>query len=91
LEEEIEWHRNIGERQKEDQFLETTQGFVKDTRISFQSQEKLLGQMRNRFKTVLEYFGEESKGMSADEFFGIFSTFLQSFQVSLGQSSVQVI
>ena len=84
LDEEIDWHRGKDKREKEDLFLETTQGFVKDTRVSFQSQEKLLGKMRNRFKTVLEYFGEESKGMSTDEFFGIFSSFLQSFQVSLG-------
>ena len=83
LEEEIEWYRNEEERHEDDQFLPTTEGFVVETRASFRNQRKLLDKMKNCFKSILEYFGEDSKGVSTDEFFGNFSTFLQSFQVRI--------
>ena len=38
-----------------------------------------------QFMQTLSFFGEDPTEMSTDEFFGIFSTFLQSFSVSSTQ------
>jgi cytokinesis protein len=35
------------------------------------------------FSEVVKYYGEDEKNMSSSEFFGIFKTFLTSYQVSL--------
>ena len=87
LEKEIEHHQQEDDHDPQDLFLPTLEGFVVETAKSFQQLEDLLSQMRERFRGLLEYFGEETTGdgksfTSTDEFFGIFSVFMQSFSVS---------
>lgn len=66
-----------------DLFLPTLEGFVVETGRSFQQMEALFAQMKERFRSLLEYFGEETGDgkifTSTDEFFGVFSVFMQSF------------
>jgi hypothetical protein len=89
LEKEIELHQQQQQEDSDpnDLFLPTLEGFVVETANSFQKLEELLVQMRERFVGLLEYFGEETTGdgkpfTSTDEFFGVFSVFMQSFSVS---------
>ena len=85
LEKEREKYKKEGEIHEGDLFLYTTEEFSQKTEISFKSQKKFLDKMTNKFKTILEYFGEETSNMSTDEFFGNFSNFLTYFQVCLEQ------
>ena len=85
LEKEIELHQRENGHDQDDLFIKTTKGFVAETITSFAKQNQLLEKMKKQFKTVLEYFSEETGDgnpfTSTDEFFGNFSTFLLSFSV----------
>ena len=85
LHKEMKLHQREGMHDQDDLFLPTTEGFVADTTASFEELIKLLSKMSKRFKDVLVYFAEETRDgnpfTSTDEFFGNFSTFLQSFSV----------
>ena len=85
LEKEIEHHQQQDNSDPDDLFLPTMEGFVVKTASSFKRVEGKLSQLKEKFKAMLEYFGEETRDgqlfTSTDEFFGIFSTFLQSFSV----------
>ena len=85
MKKEIEFHQSQDTSESNDLFVPTMEGFIAETTKSFQMLEELIIKMKEKFVKILEYFGEEigdgQPYMSTDEFFGIFSTFLQSFSV----------
>ena len=74
-----------------DLFVPMMAGFVETTKAKFDALAGLLSEMKVLYKETLQYFGEDPSDPgcpSTDEFFGIFSTFLVSFSVSVSLASV---
>lgn len=87
LEREVDYHKSQRDSaDPDDLFLPTTEGFVSSTKEKFEAFNALVVDMKNKFEQALVYFGEDpqdSGSPSVEELFNTFSTFLQSFAVSI--------
>nr|XP_040055491.1 disheveled-associated activator of morphogenesis 2 isoform X1 [Gasterosteus aculeatus aculeatus]XP_040055492.1 disheveled-associated activator of morphogenesis 2 isoform X1 [Gasterosteus aculeatus aculeatus] len=66
-------------RERGDKFVAVIGDFITVAGFSFSELEDQLSEARDKFTKSLKHFGEEEGRMQPDEFFGIFDTFLQSF------------
>uniref|UniRef100_A0A3B3QH83 Dishevelled associated activator of morphosis 2 n=1 Tax=Paramormyrops kingsleyae TaxID=1676925 RepID=A0A3B3QH83_9TELE len=62
-----------------DKFVPVVSDFITVASFSFSELEDQLNEAKNKFSKALKHFGEDQGKMQPDEFFGIFDTFLQSF------------
>uniref|UniRef100_A0A8C8JMS7 Dishevelled associated activator of morphogenesis 2 n=1 Tax=Oncorhynchus tshawytscha TaxID=74940 RepID=A0A8C8JMS7_ONCTS len=62
-----------------DKFVPVVGDFITVASFSFSELEDLLNEAKDKFTKSLKHFGEEQDRMQPDEFFGIFDTFLVSF------------
>lgn len=78
VEREIEFHRSqpvaIGDR-----FLPVMKEFLSSATCCFSELEDLFQDMKTRFDRAVRLFGEDNSTIQPDDFFGIFDTFLISF------------
>uniref|UniRef100_A0A4W5MER1 Dishevelled associated activator of morphosis 2 n=1 Tax=Hucho hucho TaxID=62062 RepID=A0A4W5MER1_9TELE len=66
-------------RDRGDKFVPVVGDFITVASFSFSELEDLLNEAKDKFTKSLKHFGEEQDRMQPDEFFGIFDTFLVSF------------
>ncbi|CAB1331335.1 unnamed protein product, partial [Coregonus sp. 'balchen'] len=66
-------------RDRGDKFVPVVGDFITVASFSFSELEDLLNEAKDKFTKSLKHFGEEQGRMQPDEFFGIFDTFLVSF------------
>uniref|UniRef100_A0AAR2K2N1 Dishevelled associated activator of morphogenesis 2 n=1 Tax=Pygocentrus nattereri TaxID=42514 RepID=A0AAR2K2N1_PYGNA len=66
-------------RDRGDKFVPVVSDFITVASFSFSELEDQLNEAKEKFVKSLKHFGEEQGRMQPDEFFGIFDTFLQSF------------
>ncbi|CAG8744722.1 14851_t:CDS:2, partial [Cetraspora pellucida] len=79
----IELQKHFGdevELEKNDKFPEIMKEFVVMSQKKFEDLQMKYTSMEVAYKDVVAYFGEDSKNTKPDEFFGIFKTFLTSFE-----------
>uniref|UniRef100_A0A158R3X5 GBD/FH3 domain-containing protein n=1 Tax=Syphacia muris TaxID=451379 RepID=A0A158R3X5_9BILA len=62
-----------------DRFLPTLRNFHNTAKGEFANAEKLFEEMNKKFASCVKHYGEEATKCSPDEFFGVFSKFLNSF------------
>jgi cytokinesis protein len=55
--------------------------FVGEAQIQFSIIETEMAQMHEAYKDCVKFYGEDPSIMKPDEFFGIFKTFMSSFEV----------
>ncbi|XP_047013766.1 disheveled-associated activator of morphogenesis 2 isoform X5 [Ictalurus punctatus] len=78
LEAELQYQQSRP-RDRGDKFIPVVSDFITVASFSFSELEDLLNEAKEKFSKSLKHFGEEQMRMQPDEFFGIFDTFLQSF------------
>ncbi|KAI5102625.1 disheveled-associated activator of morphogenesis 2 [Silurus meridionalis] len=78
LEAELQYQQSRP-RDRGDKFIPVVSDFITVASFSFSELEDLLNEAKEKFAKSLKHFGEEQVHMQPDEFFGIFDTFLQSF------------
>ncbi|XP_047677118.1 disheveled-associated activator of morphogenesis 2 isoform X3 [Tachysurus fulvidraco] len=78
LEAELQYQQSRP-RDRGDKFIPVVSDFITVASFSFSELEDLLNEAKDKFAKSLKHFGEEQVNMQPDEFFGIFDTFLQSF------------
>uniref|UniRef100_A0A4W3KA73 Disheveled-associated activator of morphogenesis 2-like n=1 Tax=Callorhinchus milii TaxID=7868 RepID=A0A4W3KA73_CALMI len=66
-------------RDPRDRFVSVMNDFITVASFSFSEMEDLLSEAKHKYIKTLKHFGEDEAKMQPDEFFGIFDTFLQSF------------
>ncbi len=92
VQKELAWQREHSNPSNEtDLFVPTMTGFVEATKAEFNALKALIAEMKLQYEETLQYFGEDPRDPSCpstDEFFGIFSTFLVSFSVSVARGVV---
>ncbi|CAG8496889.1 4842_t:CDS:10, partial [Scutellospora calospora] len=79
----IELQKNFGddvEIEENDRFPAIMKEFVVKSQKKFEDLQIEYTSMEVAYKDVVEYFGEDSKNTKPDEFFGIFKTFITSFE-----------
>ena len=59
------------------------QEFLKETEPVFDELIALRSEMRESFKNIVEYFGEDVKTTTSEGFFSIFKTFIKELEVIL--------
>ena len=59
------------------------QPFIKNAEKEMSSLIKLYTQMKSEFSKAAQFFGEDSSKLQLDEFFSIFATFMNDFDVRL--------
>lgn len=59
------------------------QPFIKNAEKEMSSLIKLYTQMKSEFSKATQFFGEDSAKLQIDEFFSIFATFMNDFDVRL--------
>ncbi|KAG0026509.1 hypothetical protein BGZ81_006308 [Podila clonocystis] len=64
----------------EDRFLEVMEPFVEAAEYAFSYAETAMVEMDGCYKDCVKFFGEEPSIIKPDEFFGIFKTFMASFE-----------
>ncbi|XP_075905687.1 disheveled-associated activator of morphogenesis 1b isoform X2 [Nelusetta ayraudi] len=62
-----------------DKYVSVVSQFITVASFSFSDVEDSLGEAKDLFLRAVKHFGEDSRKMQPDEFFGIFDQFLQSF------------
>lgn len=65
---------------KNDQFLHIFGPFYQRTSSQLEELDQLYKKANDSYKQTLQFFGENEKDISSEEFFGIFQTFLISFE-----------
>ncbi|KAJ2122954.1 hypothetical protein IW147_003002 [Coemansia sp. RSA 720] len=65
-----------------DRFLLTVRRFVVEATEQFESLSSQFTAMEEAFSNAMLLYGEESRGMAPEEFFGIFKTFTASFNLT---------
>lgn len=78
---ELKSHYPNREKVQDDQFYEVMQPFIETAEMHFAAAEAAMSQMNELFKDCVKYYGENPAVMKPDEFFGIFKTFMSSFEV----------
>ncbi|CAG8544118.1 19641_t:CDS:10 [Racocetra fulgida] len=79
----IELQKHFGddvELENNDRFPEMMKEFVVKSQQKFEDLQMEYTSMEVAYKDVVAYFGEDPKNTKPDEFFGIFKTFLTSFE-----------
>ena len=81
LEDELTYQNGLSRKDRvpHDRFVEVVGNFTKISKFSIQEVEELAEEMKEKVKKVLLMFGEDTKSVTSDEFFGTLSTFLTSF------------
>ncbi|KAF9930254.1 hypothetical protein BGZ67_005888 [Mortierella alpina] len=64
----------------EDRFYEVMQPFIESAEKAFAKAESAMLDMESLYKDCVKFYGEDSAVMKPDEFFGIFKTFMSSFE-----------
>ncbi|KAF9956641.1 hypothetical protein BGZ72_002608 [Mortierella alpina] len=64
----------------EDRFYEVMQPFIESAEKAFAKAETAMLDMEAQYKDCVKFYGEDSVVMKPDEFFGIFKTFMSSFE-----------
>ncbi|KAF9956965.1 hypothetical protein BGZ70_009694 [Mortierella alpina] len=64
----------------EDRFYEVMQPFIESAEKAFAKAETAMLDMESLYKDCVKFYGEDSAVMKPDEFFGIFKTFMSSFE-----------
>ncbi|MBN3313701.1 DAAM2 protein, partial [Atractosteus spatula] len=62
-----------------DKFVLVVSDFITVASFSFSELEEQLSEAKDKFSKALKHFGEDEGRLQPDEFFGMFDTFLQSF------------
>eukprot|EP00062_Callorhinchus_milii_P025035 gi/632985578/ref/XP_007909761.1/ PREDICTED: disheveled-associated activator of morphogenesis 2-like [Callorhinchus milii] len=78
LEDELDYQKGHV-RDPRDRFVSVMNDFITVASFSFSEMEDLLSEAKHKYIKTLKHFGEDEAKMQPDEFFGIFDTFLQSF------------
>ncbi|KAK7601114.1 hypothetical protein V9T40_008555 [Parthenolecanium corni] len=78
VEREIEFHR-VQPLLPGDRFLPVMKEFLTTATCRFSELEDLFQDMKTRFDRAVRLFGEDNSTIQPDDFFGIFDTFLSSF------------
>uniref|UniRef100_A0A665UZR9 Dishevelled associated activator of morphogenesis 2 n=1 Tax=Echeneis naucrates TaxID=173247 RepID=A0A665UZR9_ECHNA len=78
LEAELQYQQSRT-RERGDKFVAVIGDFITVAGFSFSELEDQLSEAKDKFAKSLKHFGEDEGRMQPDEFFGIFDTFLQSF------------
>lgn len=78
---ELQKHYTDVELEKNDKFPEIMKEFVVKSKEKFEELRIKYTSMEVAYKDVLSYFGEDQNNTKPDEFFGIFKTFITSFEV----------
>lgn len=65
----------------EDRFLEVMEPFIEAGEYAFSYAETAMVEMDTCYKDCVKFFGENPSIIKPDEFFGIFKTFMASFEV----------
>lgn len=79
----IELQKNFGddiELEEQDRFPKIMKDFVVKSKEKFENLQMEYTEMEVAYKDVVAYFGEDPKNTKPDEFFGIFKTFITSFE-----------
>lgn len=71
------------ELEKNDRFPIIMKDFVIKSKQKFEELQVKYTSMEVAYKDVVAYFGEDPNNTKPDEFFGIFKTFIASFEVCL--------
>jgi len=81
LEDELNYQNSvkISQRLPNDRFVDIVGNFIKVSKFSIQENEDLSEEMKEKLKKALSFYGEDSKSVSSDEFFGLLNDFLVSF------------
>ncbi|CAG8616739.1 494_t:CDS:10 [Acaulospora morrowiae] len=77
---ELQMHYTDVELEENDKFPEIMKEFVVKSQEKFEQLRVKYTSMEVAYKDVLSYFGEDVKNTKPDEFFGIFKTFITSFE-----------
>ena len=66
-------------------FLNTSlpKAFVEESRKDMTALLELHDQMKDEYNQTAKFFGEDPNMTSTEEFFGIFSTFVEQFEVNI--------
>ncbi|KAF9283140.1 hypothetical protein BGZ68_005530 [Mortierella alpina] len=64
----------------EDRFYEVMHPFIESAEKAFAKAESAMLDMEALYKDCVKFYGEDSSVMKPDEFFGIFKTFMSSFE-----------
>jgi cytokinesis protein len=67
----------------DDRFYEVMQPFIEDAERRFEEVQEAMAEMSDSYKDCVKFYGENPAIMKPDEFFGIFKTFMSSFEVRL--------
>ncbi|CAJ0768525.1 4272_t:CDS:2, partial [Entrophospora sp. SA101] len=88
---EVELDKNFTdvELEENDRFPEIMRDFVKRTKSQFEELQLKYTSMEVAYKDVVSYFGEDPKSTKPDEFFGIFKTFISSYERARHDNKVQ--
>ncbi|KAJ1985644.1 hypothetical protein H4R33_003872 [Dimargaris cristalligena] len=73
----------------EDRFLLVMTSFHDIAKDRFQGIEQMYTDMQSRYSEVADLYGEDSKRMPPEEFFGIFRTFSSSFEKALKDNEAE--
>ncbi|XP_078350098.1 disheveled-associated activator of morphogenesis 2-like [Oculina patagonica] len=79
VEKELEFQHKKKERTHGDKFVESMGSFVKVAQFSLSELDDTWKDMKQKYAKAVAMFGEDSKQLQSDEFFGLFSAFLVSF------------
>lgn len=72
----------LDQLQGQDKFIEKMQVFKEEAKIKFDQIESLLNETESSFEKVVLFYGEKSL-IQPNEFFKIFQTFTQHWQVTI--------
>lgn len=70
------------DEQKHSNFTPVMSAFYQDAKKQYMALEEARNTMISRYEKVIRYYGEDPGKMTPDEFFGIFNTFVTSWEVS---------
>ncbi|XP_055360576.1 delphilin [Betta splendens] len=70
----------------EDHFASVMSSFLENSHPAIQSLESLQTRVMEEFSKVASYFGEDSKSISTEAFFGIFAEFMTKFERALTET-----
>lgn len=82
IREELDLHyRNGLKTCPDDRFSEVMMPFIEHAEMRVSLAETAMNEMSEAYKACVKFYGEDPAIMKPDEFFGIFKTFMSSFEV----------
>ncbi|CAG8587781.1 5192_t:CDS:2, partial [Funneliformis mosseae] len=86
---ELQKHFTDVELEKNDRFPIVMKSFVINSQQKFEELQVKYTAMEVAYKDVVAYFGEDPKNTKPDEFFGVFKTFITSFEKARNENKQQ--